>query len=204
MRTMNTTDSIEALLDQLLNPERLDQIPRTGYLQRGVDPAESVSEHSWHVATLAWTLLPDAQPIDGFRVLELALLHDVGEVTLGDIPRPGAELLPPGAKRSAEDQALREILRPSGDRAEVIADELNARTSREARFVHACDQLQLLIKTLLYALWSRGEASLFLTRLLGADDEEAPAWTTEFEAMGRIRESIRHRAREEGLLVDGC
>lgn len=199
---MNRSESTERLLLQLLDLERLDQIPRTGYLQRGVDPAESVAEHSWHVATVAWSLIPAVRPIDELRVLELALLHDVGELTLGDIPRPGAALLPAGAKRSAEDRAWRQILRASGERAQTIGDELADRTSREARFVHACDQLQLLVKTLLYARWNRGESVGFLTRLLGAATDEPPVWAKEFEALEQLRAAIRDLAHREGLLAE--
>lgn len=199
---MTTSSGPEALLEQILDLERLDQIPRTGYLQRGVEGAESVTEHSWHVATLAWTLLPHVRPIDELRVLELALLHDVGELTLGDIPRPGAALLPQGAKASAEDQALRLILRASGARAEALIDELTARASREARFVHACDQLQLLVKTLLYARWQRGETAPFLTRLLEESGTRAPSWVDEFEPLAEIRRAVRRLADREGLLVE--
>ena len=197
---MNPTESSERLLDQLLDLERLDQIPRTGYLQRGVDPAESVAEHSWHVATLAWTMLPHVRPIDELRVLELALLHDVGELTLGDIPKPGAVLLPPGAKHTAEDRALRQLLGATDERANSIADELRERASREARFVHACDQLQMLIKTMLYARWNRGETGAFLARLLRDEGGGPPHWTVEFEALAQLRDAVRRRAKSEGLL----
>lgn len=196
---MNSQDPVE-LLEQLLDLERLDQIPRTGYLQRGVEPAESVAEHSWHVATIAWTLLPEVQPLDDLRVLELALLHDVGELTLGDIPKPGAALLPAGAKHVAEDRALRMILRASGPRTVAIADELESRSTREARFVHACDQLQLLIKTLLYARWKRGETAAFLTRLLGSPNDDPPPWADEFGPLGELREAVRRLAQKERLL----
>ena len=48
--------SNQTLLDTLLELQGLDRVPRTGYALRGVDNPESVSEHSWHVTFLAWTL----------------------------------------------------------------------------------------------------------------------------------------------------
>lgn len=197
---MNSLDAPEALLDQLLDLERLDQIPRTGYLQRGVEPAESASEHSWHVATVAWTLAAREPGLDTLRVLELALFHDVGEILLGDIPRPGAALLPAGAKATAETAALRTLLGASGERATALIDELEARASREARFVHACDRLQLILKTFVYARWNRGGARRFLSELIGALPSSKNNGKPEFELVDQVAQQLAARAKSEGLV----
>ena len=55
------------MADERLSPElieaigRLKEVPRTGWLDRGIpaDETESVADHSFGVALLAWLLIPD-------------------------------------------------------------------------------------------------------------------------------------------------
>ena len=187
---------IDPLIDQLLSLEGLDLIPRTGYLQRGVRSPESVTEHSWHVAVVAWTLLPFVQPIDQAKALELALLHDVGELLIGDLPRPARRLFPPNAKEIAEKQAVVEVLHASSDRATALADDLRHKHSLESRFVHHCDRLQLLLKTATYAQRNEGESAAFL-RELGAQPHRPAANDAEqFAIFDELRGALLARHSE--------
>ena len=47
---------------------------------------ESVAEHSWRMALMAYFLRDEFPTVDLTRVLLMALLHDIGEVFTGDIP----------------------------------------------------------------------------------------------------------------------
>ena len=47
---------------------------------------ESVAEHSWRMALMAYFLHDQFPKADLTRVLLMALLHDMGEVFTGDIP----------------------------------------------------------------------------------------------------------------------
>jgi len=140
-------------LDTLLELQVLDRIPRSGYSVRGVADPESVAEHSFHLVFLAWALAAEEAGLDRARVMELALLHDVAEVRFGDLPRSAAHYLPAGAKARAEAAAAAEILAPLGPRATDLHAEYAAQATPEARFVAACDKLQLLIKTRVYESW---------------------------------------------------
>jgi len=70
----------------------LKGVPRTGWLDRGVEPlaTESVADHSLGVALLAWACAIERQAqgaaIDPNRVLALAVLHDLAEAEAGDQP----------------------------------------------------------------------------------------------------------------------
>lgn len=140
-------------LDALLELQVLDRVPRSGYSLRGVAEPESVAEHSFHLVFLVWTLAAGEPGLDRTRVMELALLHDVAEARFGDLPRSAAHYLPDRAKASAEKAAAEEILAPLGPRAAALCAEYAARATPEARFVAACDKLQLLIKTAVYESW---------------------------------------------------
>ncbi len=143
----------ESLLDALLELQGLDRLPRTGYALRGVDDPESISEHGFHLAVLIWALAPAVPGVDLGRALELALIHDLPEVRIGDLPRTAGRYLPPGAKAAAESAALAELLAPLGDRAPELLAEFEAGETREALLVRACDKLQLMIKVFAYERW---------------------------------------------------
>ena len=149
------------LLDLLLELETLDRVPRSGYLLRGVPEAESVAEHSYHLATLVWLLAGEEGGLDRARAVELALLHDLAELRVGDLPRTAANYFEPGAKHAAELRAAGELLAPAGARAMELLAEYERGESREARFVRACDKLQLMLKAALYESWGSGALAEF-------------------------------------------
>lgn len=142
-----------SLLDALLELQALDRLPRAGYVLRGVDDPESVAEHSFHLALLLWALAPGLPEIDLGRALELALIHDLPEIRIGDLPRTAGRYLPEGAKAAAEATAMAELLAPLGDRGPALLAEFEAGESPEARLVRACDKLQLMVKVFAYERW---------------------------------------------------
>jgi len=143
----------ESLLDLFLELQALDRVPRMGFALRGVPQAESVAEHSFHVATLVWILAREEPTVDAFRALELALIHDLAEVRTGDLPMTAGRYLPAGAKATGERAAFDELLAPLGSHGELLLDEFGAASSPEARFVKACDKLQLMLKVSAYEGW---------------------------------------------------
>ena len=150
-----------SLLDALLELQALDRVPRTGYALRGVSNPESIAEHGFHLAVLIWALAPRVPGIDLGRALELALVHDLPEIRIGDLPRTAARYLPAGAKAAAETAAMAELLAPLGDRAPALLAEFEAGETPEARLVQACDRLQLMIKVFVYERWGATGLSEF-------------------------------------------
>ncbi len=155
---MRTNDS---LLDLLLELQTLDRVPRMGWVLRGVPEAESVAEHSFHVALLVWQLAPRIPEVDAGRAVGMALLHDLAEVRLGDLPRVAGRYFPPGAKSAAETNAEAELLAPLADSDRALLEEYRAGESPEARLVKACDKLQLMVKASVYEGWGVGALEKF-------------------------------------------
>lgn len=143
----------DSLLDLLLELQALDRVPRMGWALRGVPEAESVAEHSFHVALLVWLLAPRVPEVDAGRAVGMALLHDLAEVRLGDLPRVAGRYFPPGAKAAAETAAEAELLAPLPADAGELVSEYHEGTSPEARLVKACDKLQLMLKATVYEDW---------------------------------------------------
>ncbi|MDX1643122.1 MAG: HD domain-containing protein [Thermoanaerobaculia bacterium] len=177
------------LLDLVLELQTLDRVPRMGYLMRGVVDAESVAEHTLHVVLLVWLLGRRIPQVDTLRAIELALLHDLAEVRTGDLPMTAAHYLPAGAKRAAEQTAARELLAPLGADGRALWAELTARETPEARFVKACDKLQLMIKVTVYEGWGTGELAEFWQNEKNFPDGG-------FEPVRRLFDQLR-RWREE-------
>lgn len=143
----------DSLLDLLLETQTLDRVPRFGYLIRGVEDAESVTEHSWHVLFLVWVLADRIPDVNRVHALDLAMIHDLAELRLGDLARTATRYFPPGSKQQAESAAMAEILAPLDETTRELLSEYQEGRTREARLVKACDKLQLMIKVAVYESW---------------------------------------------------
>ena len=74
----------------------LSDIPRTGWKGRGIPSPESLAEHMYSTWLMAFLMLPDtysgAPDYNKQSIMKLLLIHDMGERTTGDIPRPQKNL----------------------------------------------------------------------------------------------------------------
>lgn len=143
----------ETLLELLLELQTLDRVPRMGYVLRGVPDPESISEHSWHVVFLAWSLAARIPEVDPGRAMELALVHDLAEVRTGDLPMVAKRYFAEGTKEDAERSVVDELTGPLAGRAGKLLAEYRAAETPEARLVKACDKLQLMLKVAVYERW---------------------------------------------------
>ncbi|HET91142.1 MAG TPA: HD domain-containing protein [Chloroflexi bacterium] len=146
---MNASAALELFLDA----HRLKCTPRTGWVMRGVVDAESVADHSFGVAFIALVLgeMVD-QPLDRAKLLTIALLHDLQESSIGDIPMPVTRHLPPSAKYEAEQSALKELLDQLPWSEDWLSwwQEFEQNTSIEGQIVRDADQLDMLIQAHIY------------------------------------------------------
>lgn len=177
------------LLELLLELQHLDRVPRMGYALRGVSPAESVAEHSFHVALLVSLLAPHEQTVDTEKALRMALLHDAAEVRSGDLPKPVNRYLPAGAKKSMESALLDDLFGGADEQAREILREYAEKKSPEARFVQACDRLQLLLKARHYELTGQGDVGEFFAAL-----DEPSEWRSISVLVSALRQDRRGSA----------
>ena len=75
---------VRALLDALHIAERLKDELRHCETSRG--RRESVAEHSWRLALMAFFMKDEFPALDMDKVIKMCLIHDLGECFTGDIP----------------------------------------------------------------------------------------------------------------------
>ncbi len=63
----------------------LKRMPRSGWFMAGVENPESVAEHSWRAAVIAYFFAKEAG-LDPYKCATMAVFHDIAETRVWDIP----------------------------------------------------------------------------------------------------------------------
>ncbi len=119
----------------------LKRTPRTGFQFLG-SGAESVAEHSFRTAVIAYTLAQLDGEADGGKVLKMALFHDIPEARTGDLNYVNKKYVKADEKKAVADLAS---TLPFGGEYRELLEELGGKESREALIVHDADQLEMIL-----------------------------------------------------------
>jgi len=163
----------------------LEHVPRTGFVQSGIDDPEDVAAHSAGVGVAA-LLIADRipEPVDRGRLLTMALLHDLAESRVGDVVI--------FEKTDDDDRREEEAERAMVDGLpEAYGDalaEYRAQETVEARIVKAADKLQMMAKVLAYEADDRGELEGFWGNPRNFFDAGLPAAGVLFDAICAMRQ----------------
>ncbi|RAL24819.1 oxetanocin [Lujinxingia litoralis] len=181
-----TSPDVEQLLRLISRDQRLESLPRTGWQICGVDRPESIAAHI-HGVTLIALWLADHQPPPGAnveRVLRIALVHDLGEAMLTDLPRPVKELIGKDVVDQAEDRAADHILEALPSWRSAFQEYRQGQTL-EARIVKVADRIQMLARALEYRHQKRGETSRFFDTSTSFDARGVHLAAEIFQALRR-------------------
>ena len=166
---MKNQNSINKILSFLSFSERLKIEMRHSWLSNG--RRESVAEHTWQMALMAILLhhyLKD--PINISKMLKMILIHDLVEGEVGDIPF-FEESERSNCKVDRENQAIKNIRASLPNKiGQEIFDlwhEFEDRTSSEAKFAKALDNLEVQIQHNLasFDTWLPVEYELVYTKM---------------------------------------
>jgi putative hydrolase of HD superfamily len=110
---------------------------------------ENDAEHSWHICLMAITLQKYAnKPVDLARVLQMLIIHDLGEIYNGDI----MVYLKTEDHKQAELEAANRLLSLLGpvqqEQLYALLVEFETRASDEARYAHAIDRAEPILQNL--------------------------------------------------------
>jgi len=140
MSYMNSRD----YLDILHVAEKLKDTPRHCTTSKG--RTESVAEHSWRAALMAFLLKHEFQDVNIDKVIQMCLIHDLGECFTGDIPT----FIKTDSDRNVESSLLEQwLLSLPEDLSKELMElfkEMDAQESKEAKLYKALDKLEALIQ----------------------------------------------------------
>ena len=124
--------------------ERLKDTPR--HCTTSKRRIESVAEHSWRISLMAFLLKHEFEDVDINKVVDMCLIHDLGECFTGDIPT----FKKTDQDRETEDSLLAQWVRSlpeelSGDIA-ALYQEMDAQETKEAKIYKSLDKLEALIQ----------------------------------------------------------
>jgi len=192
----------EKVLGFLPLAERLKRELRHSWLSDG--RRESVAEHTWFIALMA--LLTHKrldEPVNLERVLSMAIVHDLAEVEVGDIPY--FETGDRKAKKAELELAAIERIAamlpaPEGGMVKQLWLEFEDGQTPEARFVRALDHLEVQVQHNLADLstWEPVEHGLVYSKM----DERCAHDSFLRQLLVGIRSTAETKMREGGVDVD--
>ena len=133
-------------MEFLLTAGKLKKTKRTGWVLSKVPHAESVAEHSYRMALMAYVLA--AAGVDRDRLIRMALVHDIGEAITGDIAA-----IDPAHKNKdvAERKAVEKISRLiENDEVKKLCDEYFDLKTKEAQLLREIDKMEMIVQAFEY------------------------------------------------------
>jgi len=143
--------------DFLEEARKLKRLKRTGWVLKGVAAPESVADHSFMLAVLAYLYSKNLH-LDTDKCVKLALVHDIGEAFSGDIPdraRDGGHSVLLAKKMEMEAAGMERMLsllpEPLAGEVSGLWKEFTERKTGEAQLVRDLDKLEMCMQALEYA-----------------------------------------------------
>ena len=164
-------------LDILHIAERLKDTPR--HCTTTKRRTESVAEHSWRISLMAFLLRHEFPDFDIDKVVDMCLIHDLGECFTGDIPT----FIKTDDDREVEDSLLNKWVQSlpeelSKDISELYK-EMDAQETKEAKLYKSLDKLEALIQHNESPLDTWSENEYELNKTYAFDTVAFSDWLTE-------------------------
>lgn len=132
------------LLEILHTAEKLKDVTR--HATTSNRRKESVAEHSWRIALMAFLLRDEFPGLDMNKVMQMCLVHDLGEIFTGDVP------VFQKTKTDAENEDdlleswVASLPEPVRSDLQALYGEMNALETTEARLYKSLDKLEAVIQ----------------------------------------------------------
>ncbi|MBQ7858922.1 MAG: HD domain-containing protein [Faecalibacterium sp.] len=169
--------------------ERLKNNTRHSWTSTGRH--ESVAEHSWRLCLMAMLVRDEFPQADMDKVLQMCVLHDLGEAFTGDVPA--------FEKTAAHEQAEADQLRrwlgslpaPYAQDWTALFDEMDALQTVEAKIYKALDNMEAVVQHNEAELSSWLPLEYDLQLRYGADKVTFSPW------MQQLKDAVNAETREK-------
>ncbi|BGP21745.1 hydrolasesof HD superfamily [Rhodotorula toruloides] len=135
--------------------ERLKTNKRTGWVNNGIENAESIADHMYRMAMMCLAC-PETQSLDISRCVMLSIVHDLAEADVGDITPEHASGVSKAQKLALEERAMERMVGLLGHpsiaslRLKSLWEEYEARETPESKFVKDLDLFELCVQAVEY------------------------------------------------------
>ncbi|KXS98154.1 hypothetical protein AC579_9989 [Pseudocercospora musae] len=148
--------------------ERLKTTKREGWRRFDINHGESISDHMYRMSIITMLCPPSlASRINIARCTQMALIHDMAELLVGDITPIDGVSKSEKSRREADtmDYLTKNLLGnvyggKNGQQIKEIWQEYEDSQTEESKFVHDVDKMELLLQMLEYEKSSAGKMDL--------------------------------------------
>lgn len=162
----------EATIGFLHEVGHLKNTQRAGWLLAGVRNPESVAEHSFRVAVIAYVIAL-LEGADANRAAVLALFHDVPEARSTDLHSVAKPWIDTRADEDIVETQTEHLPRSLSDPIRGLTAEFNAKVSLEARCAKDADKLECLLQAREYQAAGNTQVQPWVDTMLAAIQTEA-------------------------------
>jgi putative hydrolase of HD superfamily len=139
----------EATVSYLHETGYLKRLPRAGWQLPGIVGQESVADHSYRVAIVAYVLAL-MEGADPERTAVLGLFHDVAEARIGDVPSIGRKYVTTAHATVVVADQTDGMPETVAEPIRAAVAEFEAKETLEARCAKDADKLECLLQGLEY------------------------------------------------------
>ncbi|KAF8948181.1 HD domain-containing protein 2 [Haplosporangium gracile] len=148
------TQSVKGTLQFLHIVEKLKRTKRTGWINHGIQPAESIADHMYRMGIMAMLIDEKTAGVNKDRCIKMAIVHDLAESLVGDItPYDGVTIEDKHTQeRNAMHHLCHELLGWNAQAQEIsgLWAEYEAATTPEALLVKDFDKFEMIMQALEY------------------------------------------------------
>ncbi|MBW9212272.1 MULTISPECIES: HD family hydrolase [Terrabacteria group] len=136
--------TIEELMQAMDISIRLKDRTRHCYTQEGRH--ESVAEHCWMLTMMAFLLKEEYPDVDMNKVIEMCIIHDLGEIFTGDIPSFVKKEKDTTKEKELLLEWLDQLSLPTQERMKSLYIEMEEQKSMEAKIYKALDKMEAVFQ----------------------------------------------------------
>lgn len=176
------------ILDFFNTIVNLKKTPRQGWIDKlSLDKPESVADHIFSMAVMGM-IFSDLEKYDTEKILKIILLHDITESITGDIT-PGQ--ITKDEKKALDNSTMEKILNDLPislkNQYHTLWNEYQSNDSKEAKFVHQLDKLEMALQAKIYSNDGHSQKKLKLFFDSASSEITDPKLLELFKKISKIR-----------------